>query len=292
MKILIFGANGMIGHQVWQEAKKRWQENVFGVLRRYKKDFNVENLFNHNIYENLDLTEWPRVETLLDQLKPDVIVNAAGITIRKDEIKDLPRALEINSFFPRRILKWAQLNNSRVIHLSTDCVFDGSSGNYREFSQPSAKDNYGKSKFLGEIEGSNAVTLRFSCIGRELDSHTELLDWFLSQRGKKIQGFANAKYSGLTNIVIAKEICRIITDYPKLEGVFQLSSTAISKYDLLCLAKSYYKLDVEIEKNDNYVSDKTLLHDKYKISTGFIAPSWLEMMKELASDNRINYRKY
>lgn len=292
MKIMIFGANGMIGHRVLSALRSHQDLDVYGVIRKESSNYKNYNLFNQNIYEKIEVMNWSQVEKILENLKPDIIVNALGITIRKQEIADLELALNINSFFPKRLQRWAQGNNARVIQLSTDCVFDGASGQYLETSQTSAIDNYGRSKYLGELEGENALTLRFSCIGRELDAHTELLDWFLFQKSKSIKGYSNAMYSGLTSTVIAKEICRIIREFPNLNGIYQLSSDPISKYDLLCLAKTHFKLDVEIEKFDNYVSDKTLNCDKYKKATGFKPASWDEMMRELASDQRITYKTF
>lgn len=282
----------MIGHRIWLEAKNLKGAEVYGVIRKPKFHFEKFNLFTENVFDGIDVADWQRVEQVLAKIKPDFIVNAIGITIRKPELSDIAKSLEINSFFPRKLLKWAQENNSHVIHLSTDCVFDGSSGNYYETSQPSAKDTYGKTKFLGEIEGKNATTLRFSCIGRELGSHTELLDWFLSQKGKKIKGYSNAMYSGVTTLVVANEIKKIIQNGLKLEGVFQISSKPISKYDLLCLARDNFQLDVEIEKFDNYVSDKTLICDKYKKATGFEPLSWAEMMSEIVQDRKIKYKEF
>lgn len=96
-------------------------------------------------------------------------------------------------------------------------------------------------------------------------------------------------YSGLTNLVIAEQICLIIKNYPELNGIFQLSSEPISKYDLLVLAKKYFGIDVEIEKFSEYQSDKSLVCNKYKKATGFIAPTWDEMMRGLANDQQIKY---
>lgn len=292
MKILIFGATGMIGHRVWLGAKEKWSNEVYGVSRRPSSEFKDYNIYDHNLMSNVDVTNWQEVEKILTKIKPDVIVNALGITIRKTEIADIDTALTVNSFFPKRLLKWSQENNSRVIHFSTDCVFDGGQGSYLETSQPTAKDNYGRTKFLGEIEGKNALTLRFSCIGRELYAHSELLDWFLAQKGKKIKGYSQAMYSGVTTHVIARETCRMIDQFPDLNGVYQISSTAISKYDLLCMAKINFQLDVEIEKFENYISDKTLNCDKYRRETGFTPASWKEMMDELSSDGRIAYKNF
>lgn len=292
MKILLFGAAGMIGHRIWLELNELREINLFGIIRKDKNQYSNYSIFNENVFDGIDIKKWGDVEKKLHEIKPDIIINAIGITIRKTEINNLDKSLEINSFFPKRLLKWAQENNSHVIHLSTDCVFDGSSGNYYETSQPSAIDTYGKTKFLGEIEGKNATTLRFSCIGRELESHTELLDWFLSQKGKKIKGYSKAMYSGVTTLVVANEIKKIIQKGLKLEGVFQISSQPISKYDLLCLARDNFQLDVEIEKFDNYVSDKTLVCDKYKKATGFEPLSWAEMMSDIVQDRKIKYKEF
>lgn len=291
MKILIFGAAGMIGHRIWLEACNIKGAEVYGVIRKSKAHYQSFNLFNENVFDGIDVSNWQSVEQILSKIKPDFIVNAIGITIRKPEMSDISKALEINSFFPRKLLKWAQQNNSRVIHLSTDCVFDGSSGHYTETSLPSAKDNYGKTKFLGEIEGEHALTLRFSCIGRELESHTELLEWFLSQEGKEIKGFGKVTYTGVTTLVVAREVINTIVKFPHLSGIFQLSSSPISKYDLLCLIQKKYGTHVSIVRNDEYVADKSLVCDKYVKATGFKPLSWDMMIDELHSDTQVNYKE-
>ncbi len=291
MKLLILGANGMIGHRLLLEVRSQFNSG-YGLIRRKKSDYIGCSLFDDDIIDQTDVSDWRVLESVLDVLRPDVIVNAIGVTIRREEMLNFKTALEINSFLPQRLSKWAQRNSSRLIHFSTDCVFGGEAGSYDEMSNPSAADNYGRSKFLGEVVGENSLTLRFSCIGRELETHSELLDWFLAQRGKRIKGYSRAMYSGVTSMVIAKEVCRIIKDFPKLQGLYQISSEPISKYDLLCLAKNHFKLDVDIEKFDNYVSDKTLLCEKYKNATGYKQASWDEMMRELSSDHRIAYKNF
>lgn len=293
MKILIFGASGMIGHRILLEARAKFgEENIYGIIRKPKFHFEKYEIFNNKIFDKIDVLNWNSAEEVLDNVKPDFIINALGLTLRRLEIGDLEYALRVNSFFPRQLLKWAQRNNAKVIHLSTDCVFDGAKGHYYENSQPSAQDNYGRSKFLGEIEGEKALTLRFSCIGRELDSYTELLEWFLAQRGKKIKGYSKAMYSGITSKVVAEQICRMIHSFPNLEGLYQISSEPISKYDLLCLAREVFQLEVEIEKFDNYISDKTLVYDKFQKETGYKPLSWKDMMKDLSSDEKIVYKAF
>lgn len=292
MRVLILGAAGMIGHRVWLEARKEWGSNVFGVVRKSKEVYGRYEIFDKNIYDLQDVSNWASLEKILEEVRPDWIINAIGITIRKPEVTNLDAVLEINSFLPHRLVKWAQRNSAKVIHFSTDCVFNGNAGKYSESSNPTATDNYGKTKFLGEITDASGLTLRFSCIGRELESHTELLDWFLFQEAKTVKGFKNAIYSGVTTHVVASEVVKIIKYHPELNGIFQLSSTPISKYDLLCLIKDEFKLDVDIQQSVDYVSDKSLNSHKYSLATGFSAPSWTEMLKSLRSDNSVVYKEF
>jgi len=269
-KILVLGATGMIGHRIYLEALKSFKGDVLGISRRGFKEI-----------ISLDVQDWNLIRQFLDNHKPDWIINAVGITLRKPELKIFDTTLEVNALFPHRLEKWCEQNSKRLIHLSTDCVFSGETGAYVEESIPSAKEIYGKTKFLGEVIGESALTLRFSCIGREREGKTELLEWFLAQKGKTINGFSNAIYSGLTNIVIAKEVLKIIHHYPELSGLYQISSSPISKYELLCLAKKAFNVDVSIVPDANFFSDKSLLCDKYKMATGFKSASWPEMLDEL-----------
>ena len=291
MKILVLGANGMIGHRVILELRKYFGDQVYGLIRRSRSDFNTTEMLQTNIFEKIDIVNWNDFSRLLSDLSPNIVINAIGVTIRRPEIQDLSYALEVNSFFPQRLAKWAQYNNSKLIHFSTDCIFSGESGNYTELSNPSASDVYGRTKFLGEVDGPNCLTLRFSCIGQELDTRSELLEWFLSQDNSSIKGFTNVLYSGVSSIVVSKEVCRIIQEYKSLTGIYQISSFPISKYDLLNLAKKHFNKNIQIEPYDQYVSNKILLNNKYSQDTGFTPTSWEVMMAELANDREIIYSR-
>ena len=121
---------------------------------------------------------------------------------------------------------------SRLIILSTDCIFSGKSGNYKEEDISDAEDLYGRSKFLGEVISKNVLTLRKSTIGLELGSHHGLIEWFLAQEGD-IKGYSKAIYSGVTSEVLAKILARIINDFPNIYGVRNIASKPISKFKLL-----------------------------------------------------------
>jgi dTDP-4-dehydrorhamnose reductase len=259
MSVLVLGISGMIGHRVWVEAQKCFGENAYGLMRKDRAKLQNPKLLSTNILDNIDVSDWQKVESVLNEIQPKYVVNALGITLRKPEIKNIHQALLINSLFPRRLHKWVQERNSKLIQISTDCVFDGKSELYTETSRPNATDIYGQTKFLGEVDGSNSVTLRFSCIGRELDSHTELLDWFLSQK-EGVTGYSKVMYSGVTTHVVAREICRVISDYPKMEGLFHISGQPISKYDLLILINKISKKNLQISKDETKQIHLDYLH--------------------------------
>jgi dTDP-4-dehydrorhamnose reductase len=155
---------------------------------------------------------------------------------------------------------------------------------YSEDDPSDAGDLYGKSKFLGEVEAHNAVTLRTSIIGRELTEHRSLLDWFLSRNGTTVRGFRRVIYSGITTNEMASVVARIISDCPRLYGRFQVTSEPISKYELLSLIRRAYDLDITIEPDDEEVCDRSMRGDRFAAATGWRAPAWPEMVRRLATD--------
>jgi len=128
------------------------------------------------------------------------------------------------------------------------------------------RGSYGKSKYLGEVMTENALTLRTSIIGRELAYFKSLLEWFLSQKGKTVRGFARVKYSGVTTNYMCQLVGNLITDHPELSGLYQVTSPAISKYELLCMLRDAYKLDVELSAmNKRYVTEAWLVIDFFSL---------------------------
>lgn len=243
------------------------------------------NVFNPaKVVEGVDVVPFEGLEAALNRVMPDAVVNCIGITLRKEQVGDAEYCYEVNGMLPHRLKCWGQRNNARIIHFSTDCVFDGSEGHYTETSNPTAKDVYGKSKYLGEITDSNCLTLRGSIIGRELTGKTELLEWALSQRGTQIKGFSKVIYSGVTTNVMAKLVAQILQRPVFLSGLYQISSEPISKYELLQKINVAFGLDTKITEDCSYVSKKDLVSLKLKNEIGFVCPSWDEMIKELVTD--------
>jgi dTDP-4-dehydrorhamnose reductase len=285
MRVLILGVSGLIGHKLFQGLSSDFE--VFGTLHKSKIQYGNKPIFSgNNVIENIDISEFKIINGVCSEINPDVILNCVGITKRKIKTDNIADVLSVNSVFPHKLADWAKVNNKRVIHFSTDCVFDGKVGNYTETSLTTAEDIYGRTKALGEIIYPHTLTIRSSFIGQELFDKTELLDWFLAQEGKQIKGFTNTLYSGVSTIYMARVVKKIISNYPDLNGLYQLApEKPISKYELLCIAKEAFNLNVEIIPDALHVHRPTLNASKLKQEINLIVPSWTEMMEELASNS-------
>lgn len=291
MKVAVLGTSGMIGHRVLIELSKCGEFDIHSFSRREVESLLVKYCQNKvHFFSGVNFLDF---ETICDQLKvykPDVVINCSGLTIRKIGPDLIREAFEINSIFPKKLSIWCNQSNCRFIHLSTDCVFSGKTGPYRETSIPDATDIYGQSKFLGENLIGRALVLRFSAIGRELFDHTELLDWFLLKSEASIKGFSRVIYSGITTTVLAKEVVRVLKKYQDLKGLYQISSGLISKYDLLKMINNEFGLNKEILEEAHTESSKILLSNEYQQVTGFKPAPWIEMIKELNEDSSL-YKK-
>ncbi len=288
MRVLILGGSGMLGHQLLKQLSKTHEARV--TLRGDLSEYLVFGLFNaKNSYSGIELGSTELLAEVMKDFRPEVIVNAAGFVKQKAESKDSIPSLEINSLLPHRLALLCEQTSSRLIHMSTDGVFSGKKGGYRESDPSDAEDLYGKSKFLGEVHEPHCLTLRTSIIGRELRHKTGLLEWFLSQKGK-IKGFRRAIYSGFTTIVMARFIERIISRHARLSGLWHVASEPISKYDLLCMLKDKLgRQDVEIEPDGTHVCDRSLDATRFLKETNYKPPAWSTMLDELAE--RIRHRE-
>ena len=292
MKILILGGNGMIGHKIYQELKNDF-DDTWVLFRKKFSLLSYNDFYDSKVIDEFDLTNLEKLLDKLNILNPDVIINAAGITIRRGVTESSSKSILMNSVLPNFLEEWVKGKiHKRVIHFSTDCVFSGQNGPYTENSYTNANDLYGKTKSLGEIKGPNSLTLRGSMIGRELDNFTELFEWSLSQKNQKVKGFSNVMYSGITTIRMAKYIKEIIINHPQLNGLYNVSSIPISKYNLIQLFNKEFELNLEIEKEDSYKSNKvldaTLFYNKIMLQV----PTWDELIVELKEDYNKNIKFY
>ncbi|HSU26036.1 MAG TPA: SDR family oxidoreductase [Pyrinomonadaceae bacterium] len=283
MKILIFGGSGMLGHKLVQRLGPDF--DVWTTLRG-----SFESVSRFGIFDQIKTTEAVNVEDeglvrqTIDRIRPDVVINAVGIIKQLPSSKDVITTLNVNSIFPHRLAQLSEQFGFRLICVSTDCVFDGLKGGYTEADMPNAIDLYGKSKNLGEVTGENCLTIRTSIIGRELASSHSLVEWFLSNRGKRVKGFARAIYSGFPTIVLADIIRMLLTEHKHLAGLYHISSDPINKFELLKLIGSAYDSEVAIERDEDFRIDRSLDSSRFRKETGFVPKSWPEMIEFMAAD--------
>jgi dTDP-4-dehydrorhamnose reductase len=166
----------------------------------------------------------------------------------------------------------------RFIQMSTDCVFSGRAGLYRENDEPDATDLYGRLKLLGEIsELENALTIRTSIIGHGMKPNDSLVDWFLAQKGE-CYGYKNAIFSGFPTKVLSNIFLEFILPNYALNGVYHIASNPISKFDLLKKIRGAYKKEIEILPDDKINIDRSLNADRFNKVTNYVPPSWDEMI--------------
>jgi dTDP-4-dehydrorhamnose reductase len=278
MKILIVGASGMIGSAVMRVLSENRDLQVFGSIREdhWKKFFSPK--IQKRLISGFDLLQTQELVKIFEQVHPDVVINCVGVTKHKLGAEDPIVSIPINSLLPHRLSNLSRLVGSRVIHISTDCVFSGDKGNYVEEDLTDGRDLYGKTKVLGEIFYPNTITLRTSTIGHELQSRYGLLEWFLSQT-KSCKGFTNAIFSGIPTIIFANIIREVIINHHQLQGLYHVAAEPINKFELLDLISKTYQKDIEIIRDNSFRIDRSLNSKRFRLATGYEPPAWPELIK-------------
>ena len=232
----------------------------------------------------MDATEEDTFFGKIQELSPNIIINCIGILIEQCN-QDILRAIQLNALLPHKLENLADKIDCQLIQMSTDCVFSGNKGNYTENDRPDPEDLYGKTKLLGEVSKDGSITLRTSIIGRELKGQIGLLEWFLAQRERKVQGYINAIFSGFTTLALSQVLRDLIDSSQQISGIHHVSSEPISKYDLLLRLREVFGLRIEIDPYESYHCDRSLDSSKFRSLTGFVPPTWDHMLEELAKDN-------
>ena len=280
----------MLGHKLYQALTPIF--DVTGTIKGNYTDVGRYGFFlESNIISDVNVLEVSRLEEVIEQVNPDVLINCIGIIKQVKEAQDKLLSIWVNSLFPHQIYQICHREGIRLIHISTDCVFSGRKGNYCEDDPPDADDIYGKTKYLGEVNGEGALTIRTSLIGRELSTTNSLVEWFISNRGGKVNGFTNAIFSGFPTIYFAKIINDIIVNHQDLNGVYHISSEPISKFQLLTIVKEKMKLDIEIREYPGFYCNRSLDSSLYRDETKFKPLSWDRMIDEFAED-AIQYQQW
>lgn len=265
MKTLVLGSEGMLGHVVKQYFLEQGHD-VKGTSRSGSEDYTLDA--TKNISD---------IEKFIDDFKPDTIINCIGI-LNKVAEDNKPLAVMVNSYLPHYVDEVSRNKGVKFLHVSTDCVFDGKTGDYTEDSFRTATDFYGRSKALGEINNDVNLTLRTSIVGPDKNPNgIGLFQWFMNQENET-NGFDKVIWTGVTTLELAKCMEKAITN--NLTGLrHAVNNEKIDKYSLLELFKKYFNKNIIINRKSDYVSDKSVIRTT---DFDFEIPSYDQMIKEMA----------
>jgi dTDP-4-dehydrorhamnose reductase len=287
MKICIFGANGMLGNALMYSMALSKDHQVIGTVRNESAKQFFPPEIRQKIISGIDAENILSVTLLLQKEKPDVVINSVGIVKQINNGADPIRAIGFNAMLPHQLSQICHSIGARLIHISTDCVFSGNKGApYLESDNPDPVDLYGRTKLLGELgDAPHELTLRTSYIGNEFEGANGLLEWFLAQNGP-ITGYTKAIYSGLPTVILADLIRDRVLYLPQLHGLYHVSSSPISKYNLLNLVARVFGKKITINPDDHLIIDRSLDSTRFQEATGFTAPSWEQMIEKMHQDRK------
>lgn len=273
-KILVLGKTGMLGHVLYNYLLEKGYD-VVGTSRKEEIIYDANN--------NME-----SIEQIVKFIKPDVVINCIGI-LNKNAEENKEEAYKVNSYLPNYIYELSKKLNFKFIHISSDCVFDGMKGKYTEEDIPNAKTIYGQTKAKGEIKSNDATTIRTSIIGPDINENgIGLFQWFMNQKNE-VNGYSNVMWSGVTTIELSKCIEKIIIN--EIYGLQHVvNNKFISKYELLKLFKKYFDKDIIINKDENIISDKTLVRTSK--SYNFNIPSYDKMIIDMSKWIENHYNLY
>lgn len=276
--ILVIGATGMLGNALFSELSKSF--TVYGTIRTNEGKSFFNKKLSENIIPLVDIENTDNLIRVFKMVTPDIVLNAVGLIKQNPTISDTKIAVYMNALFPHLLANLCELAGARLIHFSTDCVFSGKKGMYKENDFSDAEDVYGKTKFLGELHYNHCVTIRTSIIGHGLESHVSLVDWFLAQK-RDIKGFEKVIYSGLPTIEIARIIAEYIIPNKRIKGLYHVSAEPVSKYDLLkIIAKIYGKKNIIIPYDD-IVNNRSLDSKRFRKIARYVPPTWPNLIQKM-----------
>jgi dTDP-4-dehydrorhamnose reductase len=280
MKILVFGATGMLGNAVVRLLGKDAAHEVTGTCRGTQPPAQLARVPGVRWLAGIDVEQPDSLVAVFAQARPQGVVNCVGLVKQLSQSKNPLAAVPINTLLPHRLAALCGATGARLVHISTDCVFSGARGGYREGDFPDADDLYGRSKLLGEVDYPHAITLRTSIIGHELASQHGLLGWFLAQQGP-VKGYRRAVFSGLPTVELARIIGEVVLPRPELHGVYHVGAEPIDKCSLLGLVADAYGKKTEIFPDDNLVIDRSLDSGRFKAATGYQAAPWPALVRAM-----------
>jgi dTDP-4-dehydrorhamnose reductase len=284
LKVLILGATGMLGHALFSTLSGRPEFTVFATVRGTE---GLDRWFPPGLLQRIrggvDAGRFDTAVRVLEEIRPDVVVNCIGVVKQLPLAKDPIVSITVNALFPHRLARACGEAGIRMIHIGTDCVFSGEKGNYLESDLPDATDLYGRTKWMGEVDSPRCVTLRTAILGHELSGPHGLIEWFLAQEGS-VRGFARAVFSGLPTVELAGIVAERVIPNEGLTGLYHVSSAPISKYELLRLVMERYGKRIRIERDEAFVCDRSLDSSRFRKVTGYQPPPWPVMVSRMHAD--------
>jgi dTDP-4-dehydrorhamnose reductase len=275
MKVLVLGGDGMLGHELHRELRDHHETRT--TIRSQSSE--------PHVFAGVEVRGSSRIEEVIAQFRPAAVVNCIGIVKQRPESEEAIVSIEVNALLPHRLAIACRAAGARLVQLSTDCVFSGEKGRYREEDRPDPLDIYGRSKLLGETSGEGALTLRTSMIGLGLNRKTSLVDWFLAQKGS-VRGYRKAIFSGLTTRELSRVIRMILEKHPQASGLYHLSAAPIDKYTLLVKLRERLGRSIEIVPVDEPRIDRSLDSTRFRRVFAWQPPEWDAMLDELAGETR------
>lgn len=279
MKVLVLGASGMLGNAMLRVLSQQPDWAVYGTLR--SPNVALQKIAPQaHLLHGVHADQPDSLVAALTQSRPQVVINCVGLVKQLTSADDPLEAIPINALLPHRLARLCELAQIRLVHISTDCVFSGCQGNYRETDMPDAEDLYGRSKLLGEVSDRHAITLRTSLIGHELGRDLGLVGWFLSQQ-ERVKGYTQAIFSGLTTYELARVVRDIVISNTELHGLYHLAAEPISKHDLLHIVNREYGKGLKIEPDDKVKINRSLDASRFREATGYMAPAWPDLIAQM-----------
>ena len=286
MKVCVLGAGGMLGHMLVRTLSE--SNDVYGTTRELPNDSSrlAKFLRINRWIGGVDAANLESVKRIFDVQDFDVAINCIGLIKQRGGYVNDKEMMQINGEFPHQLAELANQNAARIIHISTDCVFSGSTGNYCETDKPDPVDAYGRSKLLGELNDTKNLTLRTSHIGRELSIKKSFIEWLLSQKGKQVNGFSHAIYSGLTTRELSKVIAQLIASNLTVVGLSHVSSPSISKLEIINKLNQLLDLRIAVTPDASLQIDRSLNSQKFQTMTGIVPTNWDQMFSEFCQDQK------
>jgi dTDP-4-dehydrorhamnose reductase len=270
----------MLGNAVMRVFAQSPGYQAFGTVRSAAACALLPAALRDSMIVGVDVEHVDSLMSVFNRVRPDVVINCIGLVKQLAQADDPLEAIPINALLPHRISRLCALVGARFVHMSTDCVFSGSKGLYREADNADAQDLYGRSKYLGEVDAPHAITLRTSIIGHELAGARSLIGWFLAQEGR-VKGYRRALFSGLPTVEMARLIRDHVLPHGELHGLYHVSADAIDKWSLLRLVAQVYGKSIQIDADDTLVIDRSLDSSCFRQATGFSPRPWDELVQSM-----------